>query len=310
MRKRAIWHTIKTPLKILVTGILLYLVFRKIDIGQVQELYRQSNLLYFLLALLALVGSQVVSSSRLRVFFKAKGLALPFLYNLKLYFLGMFYNLFLPAGIGGDAYKIYLLRVRFQKPARKLLSAIFLDRLSGFWAMTGIATLLFTQIAEIKLPALIPVSLYMIGSVVYFVLLRRFFDISPRIAVISHTKALVVQLLQVLCIVLILLALNTEQPFTAYLFTFLVSSLVSLFPFTVGGLGAREYVFVQAANLLPMEKYTALTISLSFYLLSVTVALTGLYIAFRSKEFALTPEESEEIKKEEPMAHAQTPRKV
>jgi glycosyltransferase 2 family protein len=308
MTPKAAWQALKIPLKLLVTGILLYLVFRKIDLSQVQEVYLQSKPLFFLLAMVAFVSSQVVSSSRLRVFFKAKGLVLPFIYNLKLYFLGMFYNLFLPGGIGGDAYKVYLLRSKFNKPGRKLLTAIFLDRLSGFWGMSGIATLLFTQIPELGIPVFLPASLYLIGSVVYFILLRYFFDIGFRIAAISHSKALAVQTLQVLSVVLILFALNAQGPFTAYLFTFLVSSLVSLFPFTVGGLGAREYVFVQAANLLPMEKHIALTISLSFYLISVIVALIGVYFAFRSREFALTTEENEKMKKrEEAMAHLQGP---
>lgn len=308
MNKNKAWQVVKTPLKIFITGGLLYLVFRRIDLVQVQDIYLKSNPIYFLLALLAFICSQVVSSSRLRGFFKAKGLALPFIYNLKLYFLGMFYNLFLPGGIGGDGYKIYLLRSRFNKSGKVLLGAVFLDRLSGLWAIIFMATLLGLQLPELSIFPFIPVAFFLTGSVVYFFTLWRFSDLSKAAAAKGHAKALAVQTLQLTSIILILNALNITENLSPYLFTFLVSSLVSIFPFTVGGLGAREYVFVLASGMLVMDKHIALIVSLSFYLTSVIAALIGVYFAFRTKEFAATPQENEEMRNEnEAMAPTKAP---
>lgn len=56
---------------------------------------------------------------------------IPNLQNLKLYALGMFYNLFLPGGSGGDGYKVYLLRKLYKAPVKHLLSAVLLDRING-----------------------------------------------------------------------------------------------------------------------------------------------------------------------------------
>jgi hypothetical protein len=43
----------------------------------------------------------------------------------------MFYNLFLPVSISGDAYKVILLKKIYDAPYKKTTSAGLLDRFSG-----------------------------------------------------------------------------------------------------------------------------------------------------------------------------------
>lgn len=50
---------------------------------------------------------------------------------MKLYWLGMFYNLFLPGSISGDAYKIVILKRRYNAPYKKTSAAVLLDRFNG-----------------------------------------------------------------------------------------------------------------------------------------------------------------------------------
>jgi glycosyltransferase 2 family protein len=293
MNKKKVWEVLKTPLKILVTGALLYFVFQKIDLEAVRGVYGQSRPLYFLLAIFTFFCSQVVSSYRLLGFFRAKGMHLRFWYNLKLYLLGMFYNLFLPGGIGGDGYKIYLLRNRYSFSGKKLLTAIFLDRLSGLWALACIAALFLFLIPEILLPPILTLLAFVAGTLVYLVAWVRLFGIKLTTTISGHLKALLVQTLQLMTVIVILLALNFEGAFLPYLLTFLVSSLVAIFPFTVGGLGAREYVFVVAAGVLQMDENMAVSLSLAFYLVSALVALGGIYFVFRTNEFSPIPAKKE-----------------
>ena len=51
----------------------------------------------------------------------------------------MYYNLFLPGGIGGDGYKIYLLNKKYGTKARKLFWAVLLDRINGVLALFVLA---------------------------------------------------------------------------------------------------------------------------------------------------------------------------
>src|SRR5690606_19345065 len=101
----------------------------------VKDAFSESNPAFLFLALITFVLSQIISASRLNTFFKGIGLKISEVYNFKVYLLGMFYNLFLPGGIGGDGYKIFLLRKKFKVRGRILFQAIFFDRLSGLWAL-------------------------------------------------------------------------------------------------------------------------------------------------------------------------------
>ncbi|MDX5418667.1 MAG: flippase-like domain-containing protein [Hymenobacteraceae bacterium] len=307
MDKKKVWGALKTPLKVVVTGSLLYFVFQKIDLEEVRGVYRQSNPLYLLVAVLTFLCSQVVSSFRLLGFFRAKGIDLTFGYNLKLYLLGMFYNMFLPGGIGGDGYKIYLLRNRYSFSTPKLLSSIFMDRLSGLWALTCLATLFLLFKPEIKLPPTLIAATFGSGTLVYFFVSIKLSGISLSTSLTAHLKALLVQALQLVTVVMILQALNFEGNYLPYLLTFLVSSLVAIFPFTIGGLGAREYVFVLATGVLLMDKNLAVTLSLSFYLISAVVAMGGIYFVFWSKDFSPIPEQNNMEAKKEELATVQNP---
>jgi hypothetical protein len=96
-----------------------------------------------------------------------------------------------------------------------------------------------------------------------------------------------VQSMQVISVILILYALNFEGKFSPYLFMFLVSSLVAIFPFTVGGLGARELVFVYGAQYFEMDQHLAVIISLLFYCISALLSFSGIYFVFNPQKIGV-----------------------
>src|SRR5690606_17100394 len=82
-------------------------------------------------ALLLFVVSKGLAAFRLNLYFHQIGAPLSQGSNLRLYLLGMFYNLFLPGGIGGDAYKGYVVQRQYDPGSKKVISALLVDRLSG-----------------------------------------------------------------------------------------------------------------------------------------------------------------------------------
>jgi glycosyltransferase 2 family protein len=287
MEKKKIWNILKTLLKISITGLSLYLVSRKVEFNDLKDAFEKSNPIFLFLAFIAFVISQLISSSRLNTFFKGIGLKISETYNFKIYLLGMFYNLFLPGGIGGDGYKIFLLRKKFEIKGRRLLQAIFFDRLSGLWALGLINATLVIFIPYLGVPNWIPVLVVAIGTIAYYVIMRKFFGDYSTYFVLSHIKALMVQSMQVISVILILYALNFEGKFSPYLFMFLVSSLVAIFPFTVGGLGARELVFVYGAQYFEMDQHLAVIISLLFYCISALLSFSGIYFVFNPQKIGV-----------------------
>ena len=283
MEKKRLWSIIKLILKIGISALSLYLVFTKVDLNSLQQAVTTADPLYLLAAFCCFVVSTIVTSSRLNSFFKGIGIHISNLFNFKISLLGMFYNLFLPGGIGGDGYKIFYLRKRMEVKGRKLFQAIFFDRLSGFWALGLIISALVIFIPKFGIPTWMPLTLVLIGSVAYYVVMKRFFVDYSHYFISTHLKAILVQSMQVICVIFLLYALHFEGKFSPYLFIFLVSSLVAVIPFTMGGLGAREMVFLYGADIFGIDQHYGVIVSLLFYCISALVSLSGMYFVLHPK---------------------------
>ncbi|RYE33308.1 MAG: flippase-like domain-containing protein [Sphingobacteriaceae bacterium] len=280
--KQKLWDLLKTLLKIGFTGFLLWLVLRKMNFQEVKRILQTANPLYLLLAVATYFASILFAASRLLSFFRSIHLHLGRKFNMRLYMLGLFYNLFLPGGIGGDGYKIWLLNKTYKKPAKKVFWAILFDRLSGLWAIGLITVALVAFIPQIEISPILIYSVFVVGTGIYYAVAHYFFKEYTHNFWSAHAKAVAVQSLQVVTILCILMALNFNGKYSPYLFTFLVSSLSAIFPFTVGGLGAREFVFTHFSGYFHMNSNLAVVVSLLFYLTSAIVSLGGLYYVFRS----------------------------
>jgi glycosyltransferase 2 family protein len=283
MDKKKFWNILKLVLKLLVTGVALYWVFNKVEVGDLEEAFAKTSPGFFVLAFICYALSQVVSSLRLNTFFQGIGLNIPDLYNFKLYLLGMFYNQFLPGGVGGDGYKIYLLKRKFDISSKKLFSAIFFDRLSGLWALAIIICALVIFIPSIGIPQWMPILAAAIGTTVYKLVMAKFFKDNNKMFVLKHFKALVVQSLQVICVIFLLFAFNYQGKFAPYLLIFLVSSFAYIVPITVGGLGAREIVFLWGSEVFNLDPHIAVIISLLLFCTSGLMSIWGLYFVFHPR---------------------------
>ena len=277
-------NQLKTALKILLTGGALYLVFQKIDTNNLLQLSKTLSWGWLIPAIALFVGSKVATAIRLNTYFANIHISLSFWENWRLYLIGMFYNLFLPGGIGGDGYKVYLLNNQFKTPVKELLKATLLDRLGGLIAILG---LLFGILLIIDLP--FPFgepwvrdavfSIGMIGVVPGFWLLQKilFSNFLPSFWQ-GIFWSLVGQFAQMAAVVCLLLALGVQDKFLAYQAVFLLSSIVAVLPLTIGGVGARELVVVYAHSYAGIQETEAVGFSLLFFLISAAVSLSGAWI--------------------------------
>lgn len=291
MFKIKLLNLLKTLAKILVTCVALYYVFSKLDWVTFKHQLLKSNPYWLIVAGLLFALAQFINTFRLGAFFKAMNFDLDKKYNIKLYLLGLFYNVFLPGGIGGDGYKIYILRKQFNQSTKKLFWAIFLDRLSGLWALSLLSVLL-CHILNIKTHHLIYTDVsFLIGSVVYYFVYRHHYSDFFTAIKTSHSLALLSQAILLTSASSILIAMNTSDSFAPYLTIFLISSLAAVIPISVGGLGVREAIFMYLAKQITLNVDTAVSLSLLFYVVGTSVSLLGGYFIFRSHEFAPMPED-------------------
>lgn len=277
-------NQLKTLLKLILTGLALYLVFRKIDTEQLLQLVKTIQWVWLIPAILLFVLSKVFTALRLNQYFRNIGLQISEKLNLRLYLIGMFYNLFLPGGIGGDGYKVYLLNKHFKTPIKKLLQSALLDRLGGLVAIVFLLLGLFLLVdiqmdfleTEVWKGLMIAGLLFTIPG--FWLLQKLFFkDFLPSFWS-ANAWSMAGQIAQLICAWFILWSLGITENILAYQLVFLLSSIVAVLPLTIGGMGARELVFIYAHTYAGIEETTAVAFSLIFFLITATVSLMGAFV--------------------------------
>jgi uncharacterized membrane protein YbhN (UPF0104 family) len=278
-----------TVLKIVFSVLLLYFIFNRIAFREVWTSVKDSKPIFLLSALLLFVISKWLAALRLNQYFHKIDLSLSGSSNLRLYLLGMFYNLFLPGGIGGDAYKGYLLNRQFGTPIKKLVAVLFLDRISGMYLLFVYSCLMLLGVQPLWMQGYIwAVGLLLVLSIpMYWWGHRYFFGYLSGIFWTAAGFSALVQLAQLTCAYFILSALGIDSNIFAYLLLFLLSSIVAVLPITLGGIGSRELVFFYGAQALELQEGGALGVSMVFFGITALVSLTGIGYHFKKPNLEL-----------------------
>lgn len=269
---------LKPLLQLLVTGLALYLVLRKTDVAKLFGIIRSANPWYLLLSLLFFNISKLFNAVRLNRFFKAIGIELSALYNLKLYYLGMFYNLFLPGGIGGDGYKIYVLQKNHGMKMINVFHAVLWDRICGIFALVFLSViLLLPSTFALKLPQLVPYAWLLLVAIYPLALLlnKLFYTQFIGVFTITALESMLVQIAQVISAFFILQAISLQANHIDYLAIFLMSTVATILPITIGGAGAREVTFYYLLHFIQLETNAGVALSLIFFGISALSSLAG-----------------------------------
>ncbi|MCL6102138.1 MAG: flippase-like domain-containing protein [Bacteroidetes bacterium] len=267
-------------LKLVVSVIAIWWVLRQISFQEVLTVYSTANLGYLVAGLFFIGVSSILSGLRQNLSFRVTGARISPLLNLKLFWLGMFYNLFLPGGIGGDGVKVYLVNKYRQNGVKKNIGAMLVNRVSGLVAI-GVITIVLYYISgdEFKIgwPGWLCLPfLYLF----YYFVLRYFLKSFLPIHAGLFGWSMLLQLMQLIAALMILYSFHQFEGVSEYLFLFFFSAIATALPITIGGVGAREMVFLLGAKSLHLNNELSIALSLMFFLLSTLVSLGGIYWVF------------------------------
>ena len=107
-----------TLIKVAVTVALYVAVFYKIDVDKMWSHLQAVRPGWIALGILAYAAGQWLSAWRWWLLLRPVQLTVPYLRMVAFYFIGMFFNHFLPTIVGGDAVKAILLARETGAPAR------------------------------------------------------------------------------------------------------------------------------------------------------------------------------------------------
>ncbi len=293
--------------KVLVSVLLFAWLFRKLQWSAIGPALRHADPAWVAGAAALLITSHLLASYQWGRLLGAAGIELPFWKVVAYYFVGQFFNNFLPANVGGDLART-LDAARAGSSRSTALSTVILDRLIGTVAL-GLVAVVAT------LPAIdrFHLATAYAGVVAFFVLalvmlravldprvlaaLERFMarvglsrfspaldQLSGSLAVFRGQRRL---LLQVSCVALVVqvMRIGVHVLFAralglhiglAYFFLFvpLLAVIVSL-PISLNGIGVREGAGMVLFGLVGLDRASAFALQFGTYLVAVGVSLIG-----------------------------------
>ena len=269
-------------LKLGVSAAAIWWVLSKISFKEVLGVFSSANAYFLFGAIVFLTVSFIFSAFRQNLSFRNTGANLSQPLNIKLFWLGMFYNLFLPGGIGGDGYKVYLVNKYRKNGLKKNIGTMLVNRISGLVAV-GMITVVLYYLSGLHLQygnaAWIGIP-FVYG--LYLLVLKFFFKSFLKIHAGLFWWSLALQMMQFVSALFILFAFHQTTDLFDYLFLFFVSAIATALPITIGGIGAREMVFLVGAKTLGLNNELCIALSIMFFVMSAILSLGGLYWVFFS----------------------------
>lgn len=270
--------------KVILSLLAIIYVLKRVNFGDIVGVIGSARGIFLVFAFFLFVGSKITASYRTLLILHQYGIPISEWENLKLYWTGMFYNLFLPGGIGGDVYKTVVINKMHEDGLKISAGSVITDRIAGVAALIVLALLCipFTDLNSsynwVTLAG-VPVTISgFIGLILIFMPhLKR---ITGRLLIWSF----VVQVLQIFAVLMILAAFNIRTDQIEYLIIFLISSIAAMLPVSVGGIGIREIVFLEMSNYLLLDQKVAVAISFTFYLITLIASSFGIISAFGGKK--------------------------
>jgi uncharacterized protein (TIRG00374 family) len=299
-------------------GILVYIFTRVVDLGDLWANLRGARISYLIAAVAVYSVVQCLSAYRWYLLLKPLDIEIGFPKILSLYYLGMYFNFFLPSAIGGDVFKVYYLNKETGRLSASTAS-VFLDRDVGMGGLLIAATLV-AAFAGTRIPpengvllaplfALIGVAFIAANLALFY---RPSYNLLHRLLSLFRMKradervehmfesvnsyrgqwslgaiTLVISLgVQVGCAVVNMLAadalgLRTLHGWIDYMVFIPAIGLIGMIPLSVNGAGWREASYILLFTSVGAEAHQAATLSVLWLAIMIVTSLPGgiIYIA-------------------------------
>lgn len=305
-----------TMLKVLVSAALLFFLFGRVERGEFFRMILSANPQAIVFSALLYAGLQCLSAYRWSVILKGD-VSVTYRELLSMYFMGMFFNNFLPTLVGGDFVKGYYLYRKTGK-GDVAFASILMDRYSGFTALMAITlaalVLGWRFVHGVGGDSLVSVFLLLIGGFTGMSLFLWFeglhgwlMEIIGRVRLFGLNEKLdtfyrvfmgykgkravflkillfsfVIQSGVIICYFAVGRGIGLDVPL-GYFFLFIpLSTVASMLPFSVAGLGVREGVLVFLFTRVGATKEEALGMGIVWFMVLLSISTVGAFEYIRS----------------------------
>ncbi len=280
--------------RLIVSALLLGWLACRTNWTQVGQAFAELRIAWWLAALVLYLGTQLVSALRWQMLARPLGFGRGLWAYVRFYFIGMFFNLFLPTSVGGDVVRAWYLDGQSGRRLAAFLSA-FVERLSGLLVLRALACAA-TVLCPVALPAWIGASVWgvtacaVVGLMILPVAARRLARLErlgrlvrgvqsyvhePRLLVITTILSLVVQATNVIVLWLVGRAIQAPVPAGYYWITVPMVTLLTLVPVSLNGMGVREGGLILFLAPVGVDTATALSLAFLWFAIFTAASIVG-----------------------------------
>lgn len=299
---------------LVLVGLLLY----KIPFGRTIQTLQSVSIALVVIAIFIIGAGIFVSAFKLQILAKLKNKKITLWPVAKAYYIGFFFNNFMPTDVGGDVFKINELK-KTNLRLKDATFAVIIERFTGglaliiialFLAVPGVGIFAKFGIVWLQLPFLISVLMLSIGFVIgymtwksflksylkqrkthalwgkLYTLIEGFYVYRDNLRTLLQALiiSLVFHLLGAFSLLVLTASIGNTIPFIYLLLVIPIVSFASLLPVSIGALGIKEGALVFSLIKLgfnaPEALSVALLLRLSIYIHS---AIGGVLYFFKNK---------------------------
>ena len=293
--------------KLALSVALMLFLFARVPVASVGEALRAADRRWLLAAAALMLASNLLGAFQWSRLLRAVAIRIPLWKVCAYYHVGLFFNNFLPANIGGDIARVADAS-RYGRTRAAALATVVMDRALGTLALAGLA--MVTTLPAVTQFHLSMVYLAMVGFFIasltllwallqprFLTLIERLLSLvglgrlkphldelaenlagfreRPRLLAEVFAIALVVQLMRIGVHALVARAFGLHIALTYFLlFVPLLAVIVSL-PISFNGIGVREGAGIVLFGWVGVSRTSAFSLQFTTYLVAVAVSLLG-----------------------------------
>jgi uncharacterized membrane protein YbhN (UPF0104 family) len=293
---------IAVALKATISILLIWYLFRQVDIAKVLERARLLDLADAALCLAVLVSQIGLVNVRWWLVARVTETGLTFLAALRILLIGIFFNQTLPSSVGGDAIRVWLV-TREGASLGKAVNVVLCDRVLGLVILVGLIGVslpaMYSRIDDAATRTILT-GLVAAGAVALLILLafgkplaivlrrwrytrpfgdlatdfRRLF-VQPGAVVVLVGSSILVHLLNISGLLLLAWGIDMRVGFIDCLVVVPTVLLVTTLPISIAGWGLREGAMITGFGFVGVAADDALALSILYGLAQIIIALPG-----------------------------------
>ena len=306
----------KTILKLSVSILILIFVGYNLEWPAVWESMSRLAWWAFPLAVLLQVLVFLIGAFRWHMLLSLQGIPYSVTQIIRPYFIGAFFNNFLPSSTGGDVYRIYHIHSEKHGPAAAF-SPVITERILGLATLLLIATTAFAFydgnnpvinqvgtaaagflsglvlfLAALGIPAIYWPMHRFLERWVKFKLVAGFLQVAEAIHAYVRRPALVLKIILVsalmhFCMIMLFGVLGhgvgAMMPITLYVLTVPLILVAAGLPISIGGLGIREATAISLFSAAGMQQAAAAAVAILFIPALLLASTPGIFFFIANK---------------------------